>query len=320
MSRWRTLLLAAFALATAARQSRAQSFPGYQHVALGIASPGPGISIMGHAFLLFLNDPNKKSESTAIQYNLISNTTASERKSLVQEVWDFLGYSKIFQIQVMSGLLLLDSYRLENRADLLFYIGIPPSAVRDLWTNLIAERQSREAHPVKDFSFLDHNCLTEALRALNRVIPDPRQHFFFFDHERKVETAVLKHAGLAALYVKNAPFGVTAQLLHHPLVNHVEVIAPVMVSESREYMDLANDLHSFGQRCDPSNMLNQNVESLIGKTEIRESKAFLDFLQDKAQACLSEPQSRDQYLGILKMLYLLSPSLEGKMKIETYFR
>jgi len=294
----------------------AEEDPHFEKVAIGIASPGPGVSMFGHAFLLFLNDPKKKSESLAAQYN-ISEVEGQERaKWFIGDAMDFLGYSKRFQLQIVPGLAMIDQYRMENRSVLLFYLRLTPQQISQLLKFLKNEMLLREKNLIKDYSFMDHNCLTEALRAVNTVVPNPKDQLFFFNQEKKIMTFLMKGPSTISLYLRNSPFVAASHLAKQPLVISSEVIQPEMIAESSALVHLHDLMLKFSDRCEIPSTFKDNIGQFIGKREVRESLAFLNFLNKKQMNC---PDSKETYNEIISLIYMLADTLDEKMKIEEFF-
>ncbi|MFZ4405485.1 MAG: DUF4105 domain-containing protein [Pseudobdellovibrionaceae bacterium] len=290
----------------------------FSKVALAIASPGPGASIMGHAFILFLNNKNKKSESIAVQYNLSDLSTKEKQSnaSSLTAVSDFLGYTKKFKVQFMPGLDMINRYRLANRSILLYYLKLDPSQIKKLWELLSEDKTHREKNETKDYSFLDNNCLTMSLQALNEVIPDSNLHFTFFDRKNSSQSYFLRSFALP-VYIKNSPFIIPKNLPRHPLIEGTEILKPALVDAAPIYTELYHLATEFGSLCIDSESYTKNMYSMLGQAKIRESKSFLDYLKSAKDKCSSD-LGQQKYQQIINIIYMLAPDLDSKIKIEGY--
>ncbi|MBO9667940.1 MAG: DUF4105 domain-containing protein [Bdellovibrio sp.] len=307
-------LVTILSIALFSQVTLAKELNSYKQVAIGIATPGPGASVMGHAFLLFLDSPQLKSDSIAIQYNVSPIEGEPEPSGLVGTVQGFLGYSKRFSVQMTPGQIMMNQYRLENRSILLFYLKLSPEQISKLAEFLNTDMQLRNSKNFKDYSFLDHNCLTEALRAVNSVIPNQQEKFFFVDRDKIIFTYLLKQIALP-LYLRNAPFSAVHSLKTHPLVRGHEVITPAIINDAEDILELREKILSFNSGCMRSQALAQNVESLVGKEDVRGSSAFLEYLQKQSLSC---PGEKESYREIVLAIYNLASTMEAKMNIEGF--
>jgi hypothetical protein len=286
----------------------------FSEVAIAIASPGPGSSVAGHAFLLFLTQRSKISEAVAVQYNVEADAQA--KPGVMTQVVGFLGYGKRFLVQIVPGLVMLDEYSLQNRAVFLYFLKLNPEQIQKLQQKLITDFKVRDKKILKDYRFLDRNCLTEALRALNSVIPD--RHLQFSIHSQTVETRALNLVGVGvALYVKNAPYVAAPMLARHPLVTGVLVVPPEFIQDAPLLVRIQRGTENFAKACPngAGSKLSGISRHIIANDEIRESKSYLKFLRSVYDGC-HNPRREPLFSELTMALYMEAKSIESKMSVQ----
>ncbi len=300
----------------------AQEPKSFQKVAIGIATPGPGVALMGHAFLLFYNSSSLMSEAVATQYNVASQPTSKAPKNKVleiaQTVQSFFGVGKVFKVEEISGELMMNRYLQENRAVFLYEINLTPNQIQSLLQNIRRDKRKRDSKEHQDYDFLDRNCLTESLRQVNRVIEDRSLKFKFSDSESIFLNAFIKVTGSVLLYGRNAPYVAAPALAKHPLTLSVHTLAPAIVQNAKVLVELQNRTQEFGRICGRQKELFEVGLRVNMQPKIRASKGYLNYLKSIHDHCKSVAKT-SSYNSVLEIIYLLTESLETKIFIESYF-
>lgn len=287
----------------------------FKSVAIGIASPGPGVSKLGHAFLIFMTKKERLSESYAIQFN-VSDLPSGQTST--PEPLGFFGFGKRFSTQAVAGLKMINTYRVDNRAVLLFILKMTPRQLSSLWVNLRQEHLRREESVQTDYNFLYRNCLTESLRYLNQVLDPAQKKFVYFDSDNTFKSFVGKYLGLAGLYIQNAPYAVAPDIARHPLViGKPLVLTPVLIANARLLVSLEKNTLLFLEECHADRNLHESTSRINAQPTLRESQAYLNLLERIKQKCQS-PKGIEAYHQVIEGLYSLAEPTESLLRIERY--
>lgn len=299
-------------LASFETHATGQNLP-FTQVAIGITSPGTGVSRLGHAFLLFMTTEKRFSESYAVEFNVLD---LPKTKSKNSEVLSFFGIGKRFALDATSGLTMMNRYRAQNRAILLFPVRLQPHQISLLWEKLKSERDRRESQVLTDYNFISRNCLTEMLSYLNSVLSEGQQKFEYFEDSNNFKDLAVKYLGLPGFYIQNAPYAIAPHIAEHPLVSRKPyVLVPAFIVNARKIVQLEKQTRIFMQECRPQDSLQETVLRIIGQPEIRESQAYLNLLK-KIRATCSSPQGQQVYRDMIYSLISLSLSNEALLRLE----
>jgi hypothetical protein len=294
----------------------------FNEVAIAVATPGPGASLLGHAFLLFLTARDRLSESIAVQYNVNPDEIDTNKVQLpkpLDEARTFLGFDKRFQVEINYGLTMLDHYRAENRGVVLYFLEFDKEQTQKVLQHLLTDYQSRREVSQYDYQFHNRNCLTESLRALNTAIDDPGRKFEFFDVNDKLATMAVQLLG-PALFIKNSPYAAAPKLAKHPLVKDFVVMTPELVEVSRTLVDLSVNIGTLIKASNADLEMNTVATKIIAQPRLRESETFLRLLAGLKDRALTrgQKQATEAYKVVIEDIYLLSKSIDARMRIERY--
>lgn len=292
--------------------------PEYSKVAIAIAAAGPGASMMGHAFLLFLNDPKKISESLAVQFNLAQGTPREGQGSFLRPISEFFGYGRDFQVQFAPGLPMINAYRRENRPVILYFLRMTPQQIGQVLADLKNEGARRDESPIQDYGFMTKNCLTESLRTLNRVLPTD-QHFSLIGEDDRLLIQAINLSGAIGFYLKNAPAAAAPSIARHPLVESKVIMTPALITEGPRLVEMLKKINAFADACSLSTDFRELSLRISGQAAMRSSESFLRLLTKLKNECRN-PQGPALFTEILGEIYLLAPSLDEKMRVEKFLR
>lgn len=247
---------------------------------IGIAGPGGGMGVMGHAFLVVANRPKIFLGAQAYQFNI--NLPVSIVETFKQT--GRIDLSRIpFILSQMDALQFIRIYTAENRPVTLFPLRLNDPEITRLETLLRNELRRRSRSVVADYDLLSNNCATQAVSFVNRaLLRDQNSRSLPMNWNSRDK----KYFSTSA-WVTNTPLTLAPILQSSPQVDHTGIVDfnPERKDRALVSMTIVDRLQKIKKACDWSEAQYRFYSPLLVNPRTRVSIRLLDAFTRDVRQC-----------------------------------
>ena len=288
-----------------------------KEIAIGIATPGPGPSMMGHLFLFIGEKGASRKEGVIYEFGMDREDSIlpKDENGNVNPIYAFLGKGSRFYLNRYPAGYKTNNYLLENRSVFYYFLNLSQESIEDLGQQLETESKRRQDEKRYDYNFLTSSCLTEMLAMLNPyLVKEGYPKLKFFDAGRNY-ALLIEVLTSFSVYLDNAPFILAPKLAKHPAVTSTEKLEPELVVEVDLVMKLRKSFEDLDQSCGFKGELTEVIENTTFNNHVLFSNASFDLFKNLKDQC----SEKFDFQELILLLYFKANELEDKMRLESDF-